>query len=194
MHPFRPFVSQRNSILADRSRSRLSARPDVQTQSQNNLKSQMNLSQTRTSTSPNLIRLQQPARSQLWVQEQRQLQIEKERSQCTFRPAITKSPKFGQNIRQGFKTTRTRNPRESASAMLQKANTNFNNRLDGGMTSKSQLSLNLSKIIRNQNPSKYKSKDLMEQTGDKFNDLYVLSKKIDFLKPFCNANNSDLTS
>lgn len=30
---------------------------------------------------------------------------------------------------------------------------------------------------------KYKSKDLMEETGDKFNDLYVLSKKIDFLKP-----------
>jgi len=30
---------------------------------------------------------------------------------------------------------------------------------------------------------KFKSKDLMEQTGDKFNDLYVVSKKINFLKP-----------
>jgi hypothetical protein len=30
---------------------------------------------------------------------------------------------------------------------------------------------------------KYKSKDLMEQTGDKHNDLYALSKRIEFVKP-----------
>lgn len=30
---------------------------------------------------------------------------------------------------------------------------------------------------------KFRSKDLMEQTGNKFNDLYLLSKKIDFIKP-----------
>jgi len=30
---------------------------------------------------------------------------------------------------------------------------------------------------------KFKSKDLMESTGNKFHDLYLLSQKIDFLKP-----------
>ena len=37
--------------------------------------------------------------------------------------------------------------------------------------------------MKNQDPMKFKSKDLMEQTGDKFNDLYVVSKKIDFIRP-----------
>ena len=37
--------------------------------------------------------------------------------------------------------------------------------------------------MNNQDPRKFKSKDLMEQTGDIFNDLYVLSKKIEFIKP-----------
>lgn len=46
--------------------------------------------------------------------------------------------------------------------------------------------------MKNQDPMKFKSKDLMEQTGDKFNDLYVLSKKIDFLKPKKDKSTADL--
>ena len=30
---------------------------------------------------------------------------------------------------------------------------------------------------------KFKSKDLMEHTGDKFNDLYMVSHKVGFIKP-----------
>ena len=46
--------------------------------------------------------------------------------------------------------------------------------------------------MKNQDPMKFKSKDLMEQTGDKFNDLYVLSKKIDFLRPKRDKSTDDL--
>lgn len=52
--------------------------------------------------------------------------------------------------------------------------------------------LNLERVMKNQDPMKYKSKDLMEETGDKFNDLYVLSKKIDFLKPKRDKSTEDL--
>lgn len=52
--------------------------------------------------------------------------------------------------------------------------------------------LNLERVMKNQDPMKFKSKDLMEQTGDKFNDLYVLSKKIDFLKPKRDKSTEDL--
>lgn len=46
--------------------------------------------------------------------------------------------------------------------------------------------------MKNQDPMKFKSKDLMEETGDKFNDLYVLSKKIDFLKPKRDKSSQEL--
>ena len=52
--------------------------------------------------------------------------------------------------------------------------------------------LNLERVMKNQDPMKFKSKDLMEQTGDKFNDLFVLSKKIDFLKPRRDRSTEDL--
>jgi len=43
--------------------------------------------------------------------------------------------------------------------------------------------LDLSKVIKNKDPMKFKSKDLMESTGDKFNDLYTLQQRIDFIRP-----------
>ena len=43
--------------------------------------------------------------------------------------------------------------------------------------------LDLRRILKNQDPMTFKSKDLMEQTGDVFNDLYVVSKKIEFIRP-----------
>lgn len=43
--------------------------------------------------------------------------------------------------------------------------------------------LDLRRILKNQDPMTFKSKDLKEETGDVFNDLYVLSKKIDFIRP-----------
>ena len=46
--------------------------------------------------------------------------------------------------------------------------------------------------MKNQDPMKFKSKDLMEETGDKFNDLYVLSKKIDFIKPKRDKSSQEL--
>lgn len=43
--------------------------------------------------------------------------------------------------------------------------------------------LELQRVTKNQDPMKFKSKDLMEKTGDKHNDLYALSKRIEFVKP-----------
>ena len=43
--------------------------------------------------------------------------------------------------------------------------------------------LDLTKVTNQQDPMKFKSKDLMDQTGDIHNDLYCVSKKIEFVKP-----------
>ena len=53
-------------------------------------------------------------------------------------------------------------------------------------------SLDLRRILKNQEPMTFKSKDLMEQTGDVFNDLYVLSKKIDFIRPRVDKTGNDI--
>ena len=37
--------------------------------------------------------------------------------------------------------------------------------------------------MKNQDPQKYRSKDLIESTGNKHIDLHALSKKLDFVKP-----------
>lgn len=52
--------------------------------------------------------------------------------------------------------------------------------------------LNLEKILKNQHPQTYRSKDLMESTGDKFNDLYALSKRIEFIKPKRDKSTQDI--
>jgi len=43
--------------------------------------------------------------------------------------------------------------------------------------------LNLKKVLRNQDPAKFKSKDLMDHSGDKCADLHKLASKIDYVKP-----------
>ena len=43
--------------------------------------------------------------------------------------------------------------------------------------------LNLAKVAATQDPMKFKSKDLKDRTGDVFNDLYGLSKRIDNVRP-----------
>ena len=43
--------------------------------------------------------------------------------------------------------------------------------------------LNLKKVLRNQDPAKFKSKDLMDHSGNKFADLHQLASKIDYVKP-----------
>jgi hypothetical protein len=52
--------------------------------------------------------------------------------------------------------------------------------------------LDLEKILKNRDPQTFKSKDLMESTGNKFNDLFVLSKKIEFIKPKRDKSTQDI--
>ena len=58
--------------------------------------------------------------------------------------------------------------------------TRAKSQLDGG---DSVPHLELANILKNQDPMKFKSKDLMDTTGDKHNDLFALSRKIEFVKP-----------
>jgi hypothetical protein len=62
--------------------------------------------------------------------------------------------------------------------------------------SKSQINLikplDLTKIIRNQNPYKFQSRDLMDSTGNKFSDLHAVAAKIDQVKPRKDKTSNEL--
>ena len=46
-----------------------------------------------------------------------------------------------------------------------------------------EVHVEVTKPVLSQDPMKFKSRELMERTGNKFNDLYALRHKIDFIKP-----------
>ena len=52
--------------------------------------------------------------------------------------------------------------------------------------------LNLKKVLQNQDPAKFKSKDLMDHSGNKFADLYKLASKIDYVKPRVDRSPNDV--
>lgn len=158
--------------------------------------------------SPLVSRLVQPILTNKWYQKEIQKKEEKEIEGCTFKPKI--SARSNDKNSSVIKSTSNLHSREKPLEIFKKANLNYNRRKysrqsidvqqearaaqdSGRCGSHNQPSersgqlkvdpLDLTKIMQQQDPRKFKSKDLMESTGNKFHDLYLLSQKIDFLKP-----------
>lgn len=156
--------------------------------------------------SPIVERLARPPVSPRWLALQKLKLQDAEQQECTFKPQIN-PPSYlsrakdkpsqllkssNQKINNGINMIVGSNPNTQGA----KKGSGLQDRKPGELSlmgaNKKVSPLNLERVMKNQDPMKYKSKDLMEETGDKFNDLYVLSKKIDFLKPKRDKSTEDL--
>lgn len=160
LHPYKPFVDPKNNPLAEKSLERWhddrheTPKPD-------------------DPKSKTIDRLMKPIVSPRWLDQQKRLRDNKEMEDCTFKPQIIRS------------TSKKSTPKELQNR-IQAVDDGV--RLISRSTLDSKQSnrvkpLDLTRVTNNQDPMKFKSKDLMDQTGDIHNDLYCVSKKIEFVKP-----------